>query len=184
MEQSTQDYRNFLAGNPNGLSNIIRDHKDGLILYLNGFVENLTIAEELTEEVFVKLVLKRPRFRSESSFKTWLYAIGRNMALSYLRRHKHMQIPLEHCPDLPDETTYLEQSYIYKEERQVLHNTMQNLKMEYRQVLWLIYFEGFSHKEVASIMGKTVHNVETLVYRARQSLKTKLLEEGFVHEKL
>lgn len=184
MEQSTRDYQSFLAGNPNGLSNIIRDHKDGLLLYVNSFVGNLAISEELTEEVFVKLVLKRPRFRSESSFKTWLYAIGRNMALTYLRRNRYTQIPLEHCPELPDDTTYLEQGYIYKEELQLLHNAMQKLKTQYRQVLWLVYFEGFSHKEIARIMGKTVHNVDTLVYRARQTLKTKLLEEGFVHEEL
>ena len=184
MEKSTRDYRCFLAGNADGLSAIIRDHKDGLMLYINGFVQNILVAEELTEEVFVKLVLKRPHFRSESSFKTWLYTIGRNMALSYIRRNKRQEISVENYPELIDEKIHLEQGYIHKEELQALHKAMENLKIQYRQVLWLVYFEEFSHKEVASIMGKTVHNVETLVYRARQSLKSKLLEEGFVYEEL
>ena len=176
------DYQDFFAGNQEALTDIIRDYRDGLLLYLNGIVQNITIAEELTEDVFVKLVMKRPRFSADSSFKTWLYAIGRNLAISYLRRQKHIHIPLENCPELTDDEKNLERQYIQKEQKMILHNAMKALKPEYRQVLWLIYFEGFSQKETARIMGKTVHNVETLAYRARQALKAKLLEEGFEYE--
>lgn len=176
------DYQDFLAGNQEVLTDIIREYRDGLVLYLNGIVQNLAIAEELAEDVFVKLVMRRPHFASDSSFKTWLYAIGRNMAISYLRRQKHIHIPLENCPELTDNEESLEQQYIQKEQKLILHNTIKNLKSEYRQVLWLIYFEGFSHKETARIMGKSVHNAETLAYRARQALKVKLLEEGFEYE--
>ena len=176
------DYQDFFAGNQAVLTDIIRDYRDGLLLYLNGIVQNVTIAEELTEEVFVKLVMKRPRFSADSSFKTWLYAIGRNLAISYQRRQKHIHIPLENCPELTDDEKNLERQYIQKEQYMILRNAMKGLKLEYRQVLWLIYFEGFSQKETARIMGKSVHNVETLVYRARQALKAKLLEEGFEYE--
>lgn len=61
---------------------------------------------------------------------------------------------------------------------------MRSLKPEYQQVLWLVYFEGFSLKEVGVIMKKSTHNTETLVYRARNALKAKLLKEGFVYEDL
>lgn len=184
MDQSTKDYQDFLAGNQEVLTGIIRDYRDGLVLYLNGIVQNITVAEELAEDVFVKLVMKRPRFSSDSSFKTWLYAIGRNTVLSYLRRRKHIHIPLDNCPELSDDEKDLERQHIQKEQQIVLHCAMKKLKQEYRQVLWLVYFEGFSQKETARIMGKTVHNVETLAYRARQALKTKLLEEGFEYENL
>ena len=184
MDQSTKDYQAFLAGDTDGLSRIIRDYKDGLMLYLNGIVQNITIAEELTEDTFVRLVIKRPRFSSNSSFKTWLYTIGRNIAISYLRRNTYIHIPLENCPELTDEQANLERQYMKKERERVLFYVMMKLKPEYRQVLWLIYFEGFSNKETARIMGKTVHNTETLAYRARKAMKTKLLEEGFHYEDL
>lgn len=184
MEQSKKDYARFLSGDPEGLTRIIRDYKDGLILYLNGIVQNIATAEELTEDTFVKLIVKRPHFASASSFKTWLYAIGRNTAYSYLRRNQHIHIPLENCPELADEEKDLERRYVQKERQRTVHSVMKKLKPEYRQVLWLIYFEGFSYKETARILGKTVHNTETLAYRARQALKTKLLEEGFVYEEL
>ena len=61
---------------------------------------------------------------------------------------------------------------------------MCRLKSEYRQVLWLTYFEGFSNKEIATVMNKKVHNIETLVYRARLALKEELDKENFIYEDL
>ena len=59
---------------------------------------------------------------------------------------------------------------------------MDSLKPDYRQVLWLTYFEELSNKETAAVMKKTVHSIETLVYRARNALKKQLEKEGFVYE--
>ena len=62
--------------------------------------------------------------------------------------------------------------------------TEEELKQEYRQVLWLAYFEGFSYKEIAHILRKTTHNIETMAYRARLALKQILIKEGFDYENL
>lgn len=181
---STQYYQRYLSGDDSALAQIICAFKDGLILYLNSYVKDITVAEELTEETFVKLVLKRPKFSGNASFKTWLYTIGRNVALDYLRRSKKSEVSFEDCPEICDEEKDLERSYIQQEERILVHRAVRKLKREYQQILWLIYFEGFSHKEAARILGKTTHNVETTASRARQALKIKLLEEGYVYEKL
>lgn len=184
MDNSERSYRRFLEGDESGLVQIIRDHRDGLMLYLNGFVSDLTVAEDLTEDVFLKLVLKKPRFSARSSFKTWLYTIGRNLALDYLKRNRKANIPLDSCPEATDEEYDLENRYIQQEDQLIIHRTMKTLKPEYRQVLWLIYFEGFTCAEAGKIMKKSVPNTQTLVCRARQALKTKLLEEGFEYENL
>ncbi|MEE0969494.1 MAG: sigma-70 family RNA polymerase sigma factor, partial [Clostridia bacterium] len=78
----------------------------------------------------------------------------------------------------------LEIVFIKEEQKIMVHRALKKLKPEYHQVLWLIYFENFSNKEVATVMKKSVHNVETLVYRARKSLKSQLEMEGFVYEEL
>jgi RNA polymerase sigma factor (sigma-70 family) len=78
----------------------------------------------------------------------------------------------------------LEMILIKEERKRMLHNAIKKLKPEYHQVLWLTYFEGFSNKEVALIMKKSVHNIETLVYRARRAVKDELEKEGFVYEGL
>lgn len=177
-------YHKFLAGEEAALAEIIRVYKDGLLLYLNGYVNDLSLAEELTEDTFVKLVVKRPIFFAKASFKTWLYTVGRNVALDHLRRSRGKEVSIEECPELSDDEQELEQSYIRQEERILVHRALKQLKPEYRQLLYLLYFENFSQKEAARILKKTTHNVETMAYRARKALKTKLLEEGFVYEKL
>lgn len=179
-----QYYQEYLGGDNAALAQIIRLYKDGLMLYLNGYVKDITLAEELTEETFVKLVIKRPRFSGNAIFKTWLYTVGRNVVLDYLRRHKPREVSLEDCPEAFNEEQDLERTYIRQEDRILVHRAMKKLKQEYRQVLWLLYFEEFTNKEVARILRKTTHNVEVMAYRARQALKTKLLEEGYVYEKL
>lgn len=184
MDNTVDSYSRFLSGDNKGLEEIICAHKDGLMIFLNGFVRDVSVAEELTEETFVKLVVKRPHFSRNSSFKTWLYAIARNIALDHIRHNKIKEISLEDCREISAETESLERAYIKSENRILLHRIMENMKQEYRQVLWLSYFENFSNKEISRIMGKSVHNIETLVYRARLALKTKLLKEGFVYEDL
>ncbi len=86
MENGASSYRRFLDGDDSGFVEIVRDYKDGLILYLSSFTGDIYLAEELAEDTFVKLGIKKPRFSGRSSFRTWLYAIGRNAAIDRLRR--------------------------------------------------------------------------------------------------
>ena len=184
MDNGASSYRRFLDGDNNGFVEIVRDYKDGLILYLNSFVNNLSAAEELAEDTFVRLGIKKPRFHEKSSFKTWLYTVGRNIAIDYVRKQsRHKAISLDNVSDIADIES-LEAFYIKEDEKIAVHRAMNKLKAEYRQVLWLVYFEGFSNKEIAKIMKKSVHNIETLTYRARQSLKSELDKEGFVNENI
>lgn len=89
MDNGASSYRRFLDGDDKGIEEIVGDFKDGLILYLNTFVNNLYIAEELAEDTFFRLLIKKPRFAGKSSFKSWLYSIGRNGAIDYIRHSKN-----------------------------------------------------------------------------------------------
>ena len=183
MDNGADSYRRFLAGDMDAMGEIIRDYKDGLILFLNGYVYDLHIAEELAEETFVKLGLKKPKDLRRSSFKTWLYTIARNTAIDYLRSAKrHNTISLEQCAEISSEEYELERNYIRQEQIAELYLALGRIKMEYRQVLWLTYIEGFSHKEVAGIIKKTVHAIDTIAFRAKLALKKELEKGGFVYE--
>ncbi len=186
MDNGASSYRRFCdEGDESGFVEIIRDYKDGLIFYLNSFVGNIQIAEELTEDTFVLLGTKKPRDKGKGSFKTWLYTIGRNVAIDYLRKNaKHREISLEEWDDSCLEAEVLELFHIRREQKRLVHHAMRKLKWEYRQVLWLIYFEDFSQKQVASVMKKSVHSVEQLVYRAKGALKKQLEMEGYTHEEV
>ena len=186
MDNGASSYRRFLDGDETGLVEIIRDYKDGLIFYLNGYVNNIFTAEDLVEDTFVKLGVRKPKYNEKkASFKTWLYTIARNVAKDYLRRNaKTVEVSLERLGELAHAEESLEQFYLWEERKIEVHHALRKLKPQYQQVLWLTYFEEFSNKETAGIMKKSVHSIETLVYRARQALKSELEKGGFCYEEL
>ena len=185
MDNGASSYRRFLDGDDKALAEIVRDYKDGLILYLNGFVNNISVAEELMEETFFKIITKKPRFIAKHPFKTWLYTIGRNVAIDYLRHSaKQTDISTEDIENHLKDEQDLEKMYILEEEKFALHTALRKLHPEYRQVLWLLYFEEFSNTDAATIMKKTARQMKNLVYRAKIALKSELNKEGFLDEEL
>ncbi len=185
MDIGASSYRRYLDGDDTGIVEIIRNYKDGLTLYINTYVKNIFTAEELMEEVFFKLAVKKPRFNGKSSFKTWLYAIARNIAVDYLRKSSKLSDkPIEDFGNYLSEETSVEFEHLKKEQKIFLLRTMRKLKEEYFQVLYLIYFEDFSNEEAAKIMKKNKRQIENLIYRAKNTLKTELEKEGFEYENL
>ena len=185
MDNGASSYRRFLEGDDDGIVQIIKDHKDGLMFYLNSFVQNIHLAEDLTEDTFVKLIARRPRFSGKSTFKTWLYAIGRNVALDFLRKNAKLPtVSAEEAMTLIADEADVARQYLCSERKLQVHKALKQLNDEYRQVLVLVYFEDFQNDQVASIMGKSKKQIENLVYRAKLSLKSELEKEGFVYEDL
>ena len=174
MDKGSLAYRRFLEGDESGLEQIIVSYKDGLILYLNTLVGDITLAEDLAEDTFVRLFTRKPRDKGTGSFKTWLYTIGRNLAISHLRKAGNRTTvsvdTVEYLSGGEEPLT----AYLKEESRRELHRAMEKLKPEHRQILWLIYFDNLSYREAAKVMKKSVHSTEMLASRARQALKTQL----------
>ena len=181
MDNGASSYRRFRDnGDVQGLDEIIIEYSDGLILYLTSIIGNIQTAEELTEDTFVLLGTKKPKYKGKSSFKTWLYAIGRNIAIDYIRKNsKKVCISIDETPEMTDDEACIEEAYIQKEQQITVHRAMRKLPQNYQQVLWLIYFEEFSNKEAAKIMKKSLRSFESMLYRARKSLKSQLETEDF-----
>lgn len=175
-------YKRYLDGDSTALLELICEYKSGLTMYLNSYVHDLNLADELCCETFVRLADKKPRFRENSSFKTFLYGIGRNVALQYIRHNKkHIAEPLDEAAEIPD-TIDLEKEFLLKERNRQLYAAIGSLKPEYAQGLWLMYFEGLSVKEIAAVMKKSPSAAKVLLHRARQALKTELEKEGVEYE--
>lgn len=185
MDNGALYYHRFLEGDDSGFVDLIRDYKDGLIIYLCSITGNVCLAEDLTEDTFVRIITRKPKFSGKASFKTWLYTIGRNIAYDFLRKKSRIkEYSAEELAESICDEYDLEKCYIRDEEKIALHNAMKELPEAYRQVIWLTYFEELPNKETAIVMNKSVHNIETLLYRARKALKEILLKEGFVYEGL
>lgn len=182
MDNDADRYRRFLNGDDDELVVIIDTYYQGLSLYLNSIVKNICEAEEIMQETFVKLAVKKPKFHGKSSFKTWLYAIARNCAMNHLReRARCADRPLDEAFQLSDETD-IEQQYLLEEQKIQLHRAMKQLHPDYAQVLYLKYFEEFDTEAIARIMKKSKRQVGDLTYRAKQALKQELERTGFTYE--
>lgn len=183
MDNGACSYRRYLNGDDQGIAEIIEEYKNGLLLYLNGTVGSLALAEELTEDTFVRLVTRKPRYSGKSSFKSWLYAIGHHVAVDYLRRHARLSVVPMGSPEVyAAQQQDLERAYVQEEDKIALHRGMAELPTEYRTVLWLVYFEDFTTDEAAVAMKKSRRQMANLLYRAKQSLRIILEKEGFVYE--
>jgi len=107
------------------------------------------------------------------------------VALDHLRKNAKLPtVSTEEAILLISDETDILRNYLRTERKLQVHEALKQLNKEYRQVLYLVYFEDFQNAQVASIMGKSKKQIENLVYRAKLSLKSELEKEGFVYEDL
>lgn len=185
MDNGEEIYEKFLAGDKQGLQELVELYRDGLILYINNYIGDIVFSEDLAEDVFVELVVKKPHFNGKSQFKTWLYSIARHKALNWIKRNqRYVYISGEEMDAISDNQADFERQYLKDEQKILLHHAMENLNDDYRQVLYLSYFEGFSNSEIAVVMSKSKRQIENLIYRAKLSLRNILVKENFIYEDL
>ena len=173
LEQDEVLYFRYLGGEDDALRKLLERHRESLTLFLYGIVGSMEDAEDLMMDAFAALLAKDKIFAGKSSFKTWLFAIGRHKAVSLLRK-KHLGLAAVTEPMVPPDLSILR-----KERHGQLYQAMYGLKTEYRQALYLAYFEGMTPAETAHVMGKTARQITFLIYRGKQALKTALEKEGF-----
>jgi len=184
MVNGESSYRRFLDGDDEGLFEIVRDYRDGMLLYVNGIVGNIFVAEEVVQETFAKLIIKKPRFFGRSSFKTWLYAIARNLAVDELRRLDRNTVPISEIEGAVEAEMSVEREYIRSEEQMILNRAIKKLRCDHAQAIRLKFFEEFSNEDCARIMKRSRHAFENLLYRAKSALREELEKEGYRYEKL
>lgn len=183
MDNAADRYRRFLDGDDDGLREIIDIYYNGLTLYINGIVSNPSDTEDIVQDTFVKLAVKKPKFNDKCEFKTWLYTIARNSAYNFMKRHrsKFSDQSIDECVLLSDGTD-VEKQYLQTQQNIELHKAMKELNSEYFQVLYLMYFENLNTDGIAKIMHKSKRQIGDLLYRAKKSLKSKLEKAGFQYE--
>ncbi len=182
MDNGADSYRRYLEGDEGALEALVTAYRPGLRAYLCGIVHDWDLADDLTQETFVKLILKKPRDKGNATFKTWLYTIGRRTALDWLRREKRLnRVALDDCFALADGSTP-EAALLRAKTTERLTAAVETLQPQHRQIIYLIYFEDFTPAQAAKILGKSSHNVSALLYRAKDALRRALNEEVFFDE--
>ncbi len=171
-------YKNYLNGDETGLELLMERYGDRLTFYIYGYIYDLQDSEDLMIEAFAYLISKRPKIK-DGCFKSYLYKMARNLSLRFIRKKRlNHSFSLEEISREPASQIIIEEVIQKEEDYAILHLCMDQLKPNYREALYLVYFENMHHAEVGLVMGKTKKQVSDLVYRGRNSLRKLLQEEG------
>ncbi len=166
---------------------IYEDYRSRITRYLAGLAGE-DVADDLSQEVFVKVARGLKDFRGEADLSTWIYRIATNTYHDHLRgrgfrqQQKEQLVPPENI-DVPDgetpgiggKTPIAEQGAIRKEMIACIGGYIQQLPEDYRIVLLLSEEEGFKNREIAEILKISLENVKIRLHRAKAKLK-ELLE--------
>ncbi|MEJ2680729.1 MAG: RNA polymerase sigma factor RpoE [Gammaproteobacteria bacterium] len=143
------------------------------------FLRDDELAQDVAQDVFVKVYRSLPRFRGDSAFYTWVYRITVNTAKNYLtaqnRRPPQQDVAIEDAEryvvadalremDSPEEQIFADQL------EKALKNTLEELPEELRVAITLREFEGMSYEEIAQVMGCPIGTVRSRIFRAREAL--------------
>ena len=132
--------------------------------------------EEATQAVFVELYFSLPKFKFESKLSTYIYRITLNVVCKTLKKNRRYT---KWSSDVDDSynTPSLDEEIMNNERIKELHSAIDKLKYEQKVALTLYCFEDMSYKEVAEVMEVSLSKVETLIFRAKKSLKKILTEK-------
>ncbi|MFK7770215.1 MAG: RNA polymerase sigma factor [Mariniblastus sp.] len=166
---------------------LVDKHQKRLVMVLEHLVSDRTLAEDLAQDVFLRIYKARERYVPTAKFSTWLYTITHNVASNSNRkssRRKEVNLvtsPSGSMPVRPLDTMAKDKSNLMptrlaaqKEMAVVIHEAIQSLGPRQRMAMLLSKYEGMSYNEIAETMELTTQAVKSLLSRARGNLKETL----------
>lgn len=152
-------------------------HKE-IYLYLYSLCKNRDLAEDLTQETFLKAILSLPN--EHTNVRAWLYMVARNLYFNH-KKKEGKQVALEEFGDdvCDENTSEVLEHLLQDERRRLLYQALQHLNEDKREVLILQYFGGLSQKEIAALLRKTPENIRILAYRGKKELREYMEANGY-----
>lgn len=170
-------YEQYLKhGDNEALGCLLERHRERLTLFLIGFVRSEADAEELMLDAFAEVAAGPTIFSGKSSFKTWLFSVGKHLAMKQLRRQRRTA-PLESYE--PGQSEGPELLLLREERDRQLYVALERIAPDYREALQLQYMEQMQPAEIAQVMGKRVSQIYNLIKRGKQALRGELERMGF-----
>lgn len=162
---------------------LMRKYYARILNFIYRFLGNRQIAEDLTQDVFMKVYKSAFRYRPRSQFQTWLYTIAKNACLNQLRRKRTMLVSLDqtfHASDhelrteIADPDANPDRELLQKERAAMIRAAVNALPDNQRMALILRRYENFSYAQIAATLNVTDKAVKSLLSRAKLNLKNKL----------
>jgi RNA polymerase sigma-70 factor (ECF subfamily) len=175
------------TGNEACLEFLIAKYRRPIISFMYRMVHNQAVAEELAQEVFLRVYRARATYRAEARFSTWLYRIASNMAINHARDTKYERasasIFLDQAdedtgtkPDVPDLRPIAEQDMLHDERMQRIREHVIALPERQRMAVVMHKYQDMDYKQIGAVLKLSESATKSLLFRAYQTLREKLKE--------
>ena len=175
------------AGNMAGFDYLIQKYRKPIVNFMYRMVHNQAVAEELAQEVFLRVYRSRETYRAEARFSTWLYRIATNLGVNYARDTRHERnastVYLDETdsetgttPDVADATPGAEARMLRQERLNAIREHVLALPERQRMAVLMHKYEGMDYKQIGEVLKLSESATKSLLFRAYQTLREKLKE--------
>jgi RNA polymerase sigma-70 factor (ECF subfamily) len=173
------------AGDESAFNYLAEKYHRPIIHFLFRMVRNQAIAEELAQEVFLRVYRSRASYRAEARFTTWLYRIATNLAVNHARDSRHeraarnvyLDAPDEETgatPDVADDGPSAESSLLRQERMKAIRAHVMALPERQRMAVVMHKYQGMDYREIGEVLKLSESATKSLLFRAYQTLREKL----------
>ncbi len=164
---------------------LIEKYRRPIVSFMYRMVHNSAIAEELAQEVFLRVYRSRAGYSAEAKFTTWLYRIATNLAVNHARDSKHDRPEVKLSLDEPDENTGLvidvadgtlnvEQQILRRERLVAIRKQIETLPERQRMAVIMHKYQNMDYRQIAGVLQLSESATKSLLFRAYESLREKL----------
>lgn len=173
------------AGNMAAFDILLAKYRKPIIHFMFRMVHNQAVAEELAQEVFLRVYRSRETYRAEARFSTWLYRIATNLGVNHARDTRNERIAqtveLDQTdpetgttPDLADSTPSVEQDLLRRERMNAIRQHVMALPERQRTAVLMHKYEGLDYKSIGEVLKLSESATKSLLFRAYQTLRERL----------
>ncbi len=172
-------------GDDTAFTYLIEKYQRPIVHFMFRMVHNQAVAEELAQEVFLRVYRSRESYRAEAKFTTWLYRIATNLGVNHARDHKHeraaQNIYLDQpdaetgsTPDVADTRATIEQTLVRDERLSAIRQHVMALPERQRNAVLMHKFQEMDYKQIGEVLKLSESATKSLLFRAYQTLRESL----------
>jgi RNA polymerase sigma-70 factor (ECF subfamily) len=173
------------AGNMAAFDVLIDKYRKPIVNFMYRMTRNQAVAEELAQEVFLRVFRSRETYRAEARFSTWLYRIATNLGVNHARDTRHERtastVYLDEpdsdtgtTPDVADQTPGVEASLLRGERMAAIREQVMALPERQRMAVLMHKYEGMDYKQIGDVLKLSESATKSLLFRAYQTLRERL----------
>ena len=175
------------AGDDSAFDHLVQKYRRAMMSFMYRMTHNAAVAEDLAQEVFLRVYRSRAGYEPSAKFTTWLYRIATNLAVNHARDTRHerpentvsLDEPDEESGttmDVPDSSLSVEENLLRRERLQAIRNKVQQLPERQRMAVLMHKYQQMDYRQIADVLKLSESATKSLLFRAYESLREQLKE--------